>query len=148
MKHDVTAEVSEFIEGTPHEVWAVLTDPKLIPRYFMGATVETSWEVGTPITFHGEWKETTYEDKGEILAFHPERQLRFSHWSSMGGTADLPENYHVVTFDLLGEGPGTLVTLSQSNLNGEVSDDDRAHRASYEANWEATVRGLKGLVEA
>jgi uncharacterized protein YndB with AHSA1/START domain len=145
---DITAQVSIVVDATPHDIWSVLTDPAMTPKYFMGARIETDWQAGSPVTFHGEWKGTSYEDKGEILAVVPEQTLRFSHWSSMGGTDDVPENYHVVAFDLEDAGDGTNVTLTQGNLLGGVSDSDRESRESYEANWASTLEGLKGLAES
>src|SRR5207248_11804729 len=38
-----------------------------------GAEVQTDWQVGSPITFKGEWNGKSYEDTGESLAFEPER---------------------------------------------------------------------------
>ena len=32
----------------------------------------------------------TYEDKGTVLAFEPERRLSYTHWSPMGGSDDRP----------------------------------------------------------
>ncbi len=63
----------------------------------MGATVKTDWHVGHPITFSGTWKDKPYEDKGEIISFEPEVEMSYSHWSPLGGTDDVPDNYHVVS---------------------------------------------------
>jgi hypothetical protein len=42
-------------------------DPERIKEYYLGAEVQTDWQVGSPITFKGEWEGKSYEDKGEIL---------------------------------------------------------------------------------
>lgn len=146
---DITAEVSTTIEATPARVWTALTDPHLMEQYFMGARAESDWKVGSPITWSGTWKGKAYQDKGEILEFDPSRRLRFSHWSPMGGTADAPENYHVVDFilDSRENEPPTKVTLTQSNLDGEVTDADRSSRSDYESNWSSVLDGLKRVVE-
>ena len=39
------------------------------------------------------------------------------------------------------------VTLQQSNLEGGITDADRASRDDYEKNWSATLDGLKAVVE-
>ena len=101
----------------------------------MGATVKTDWEVGHPITFSGKWKDKSFEDKGEILSFRPEKEMSYSHWSPLSGADDVPENYHVVHIALDDAGGGTKVTLEQSNLKGGVTDEDKASRADYEKNW-------------
>jgi uncharacterized protein YndB with AHSA1/START domain len=144
---EATAVASISILGTRKSVWNALTDPDLIREYFMGATVSTDWKVGHPISFSGEFKGKTYEDKGEILVVEPEVRLSFSHWSPLAGTEDRAENYHVVDIALRGEGEQTNVTLTQSNFTGGVTEADRTSRADYEKNWSATLEGLKATVE-
>ena len=143
-----TARVSTLIDAPAKRVWSALTDPKAIAEYYLGAKVSTDWQVGHPITWSGEWKGKPYEDKGEILAFDPERELSYSHWSAMTGAEDKPENYHLVTVRLHGAGDRhTRVTLTQSNLDGSVSDEDRQHRDDYEQNWTTMLDGLKKVAE-
>ena len=142
-----TADVSVFIEAPPREVWDALTDPTKISEYYLGATVTSDWELGSPITWSGEWKGQTYEDKGEVLAVEPERRLSYSHWSPLSGTADKPDNYHVVDVYLTRADGGTAVRLTQSNLSGEVSEEDLKARDDYEKNWRTLLEGLKRVVE-
>ena len=145
---EVTAEAAVDIEASSSEVWRSLTDPEAIKQYFLGADVETDWRVGSPITFRGEWQGKSYEDKGEILAFDPEHELAYSHWSPMGGKPDAPENYHVVQVTLEEHGSATRVTLRQSNLEGGATDEDRAKRSDYEKNWSQMLEGLKRTTES
>ncbi len=143
-----TARVTTLIDAPATKVWSALTDPDAIAEYYLGATVKTDWTVGHPITWSGEWKGKPYEDKGEILACEPERELSYSHWSAMSGAEDDPENYHRVTLHLDGTGEGqTRVTLTQSNLDGTVSEEDREHRDDYEQNWSTMLAGLKQVAE-
>lgn len=41
----------------------------------------------------------------------------------------------------------TKVTLVQSNLEGGVTDDDRAHRKDFEKNWSTVLDGLRRVAE-
>jgi uncharacterized protein YndB with AHSA1/START domain len=109
--------------------------------------VETDWQVGSPITWSGEWQGKAYSDKGKILALEPERKLSYSHWSPLSGTSDEPDNYHVIEVFLNEAEGGTSVRLTQSNQSGEVTDDDRKARAEYEKNWRTVLEGLKRVVE-
>jgi uncharacterized protein YndB with AHSA1/START domain len=145
--NETTAEATVEIEAPPSEVWRSLTDPARIKEYYLGAEVQTDWQVGSPIIFKGEWEGKPYEDKGEILVFDPERRLAYSHWSAMGGKADAPENYHVVEVALDETDGKTRVTLRQSNLDGDATDEDRAHREDYEKNWTQMLKGLKETTE-
>lgn len=145
---DTTATATTRIAATPDQVWRALTNPALIAEYYLGATVSTDWQVGSAITWSGEWNGTEYEDKGEILEFEPNHRLSYTHWSPTGGTEDSPENYHVVTIVLAEAGDHTDVTLTQSNLDGEVTETDWRHREDYEANWSTMLDGLKRTVES
>ncbi len=141
-----TAEVTEYIDSTPEQVWKGLTDQKKISKYFLGAEVETDWKVGNPITWKGEFEGKPYVDKGEVLAFEPGRHLSFSHWSPLAGSDDLPENYHRVDIDLEEQNGGTNVLLRQSNLSGEISDEDRKQKTEFEKNWKTMLTGLNQVV--
>jgi uncharacterized protein YndB with AHSA1/START domain len=145
---EVTASATVIVDQPRQKVWKALTDPALVKKYFMGATVTTDWEVGHPITFSGKWKDKPFEDKGEILDFKPEKEMSYSHWSPLSGADDVPDNYHVVHIALADADGGTKVTLEQSNLNGRVTEADRESRADYEKNWKATLEGLKKVVES
>ena len=144
----ITASASVVVNRPKKQVWKALTDPDLVKQYFMGATVKTDWQAGHPITFSGTWKDKPFEDHGEILSFEPEKEMSYSHWSPLSGSEDKPDNYHVVHITLADADGGTKVTLEQSNLNGGVTDADRASRADYEKNWEGTLEGLKKVAEA
>jgi hypothetical protein len=74
--------------------------------------------------------------------------MTYSHWSPLSGKDDRPDNYHVVHIFLDDAKVGTKVTLEQSNLNGDVTEEDRKNRADYEKNWAGTLQGLKKVVEA
>jgi uncharacterized protein YndB with AHSA1/START domain len=145
--NEITAEATIEIDASPSEAWRSLTDPARIKQYYLGADVETDWQVGSPITFKGEWEGKPYEDKGEILVVEPERKLAYSHFSPMSGKPDAPENYHVVEVTLDEREGATRVTLRQSNLEGGATDEDRANRDDYEKNWKQMLEGLKKTTE-
>jgi uncharacterized protein YndB with AHSA1/START domain len=141
-----TAQVEKTIRAPPAQVWKALTTPEKLKKFFFGAEVASDWKVGSPITMRGEFKGKAYEDKGEILVIEPEAKLSFSHWSALSGDADVPDNYHVVSFELSPQNRGTRVTLTQSNLNGRIRPSDRAHKADYEKNWQGVLDGLANTV--
>jgi uncharacterized protein YndB with AHSA1/START domain len=139
---DHVATASTVVEAPKEEVWEALTDPDLISRYMFGAEVSTDWEVGSPIAWKGEWDGRSYQDKGTILELNPLRLLRYSHFSPLSGMADSPENYHIVTIEIAGDGSTTTVHLSQDN---NETTEAREHSA---ANWQTMLDGLKDVVEA
>jgi uncharacterized protein YndB with AHSA1/START domain len=143
----ITAEATADINAPRGAVWRSLTDPARIKQYYLGAEVQTDWQVGSPITFKGDWEGKPYEDRGEILVFEPEQKLAYSHFSPMRGKPDAPENYDVVEVTLDERDGTTRVTLRQSNLEGGATDEDRANREDYEKNWKQMLDGLKKTTE-
>ena len=124
-------------------VWETLTDPAKVKEFMHGTTMETDWKVGSPITWKGEWKGHSYEDKGEVLAFEPKTLITTTHWSSMGGTEDVPENYHTVTYELVEtEGAVVLSVTQDNNATQEEAD------AMAEKNWGPVLEGIKAVAEA
>lgn len=113
------AEAEIDIEASPREVWDALTDPDRVGQYMFGTRLSTDWEVGSPITWSGEWQGNTYEDKGEILEFLPEARLSYSHYSPLSGASDVPENYHTVVIELSPHDKGTTGALAQDNNDTE-----------------------------
>ncbi|WP_296445747.1 SRPBCC domain-containing protein [Rhodoferax sp. UBA5149] len=142
---ELTAQVQKTIHASAPDVWRALTTPATLKKFFFGADVETDWMIGSPIRMKGEFKGKPYEDKGEVIAVIPQQLLSFSHWSALSGQADVPENYHVVSFQLGAQGTSTKVTLSQANLTGGVTSADVTHRADYEKNWSTVLDGLSKL---
>lgn len=136
------AGASITVSARREDVWKALTDPALIKQYFLGTKVATTWRVGDPITYSGEYNGTTYEDKGIILAFEPPEFLKTSHYSPSTGLPDTPENYHTVEYSLVDAGEGTTVTITQGN---NKSDDEVEHSSE---TWRTVLQNLKEFLEA
>jgi len=130
------------IHATQREVWNALTNPAQVKQYLHGTEMSTDWKEGSPISWKGEWKGQSYEDKGTVLAVEPERLLRYTHWSPMGGSEDKPDNYHTVTYELAGEDGKTTLTLTQDNNPTQEEADKMAND-----NWGPVLNGLKESVE-
>jgi len=141
MSRGFIAKVSITIKAPAGKVWAALVDPAMIKKYLFGTDAVSDWRKGGPIVFKGEYQGRTYEDKGLILDLEPGRRLRYSHWSSLSGLPDTPENYHIVTMELRAEGTGTLLTLSQDNNPDEESRDHS------QKTWEIVLGTMKKLLE-
>lgn len=54
------------VEAPRSAVWAALVEPDLVIQYMHGTQLETDWKVGSPITWSGEWKGKSYQDKGTV----------------------------------------------------------------------------------
>jgi len=141
MDKKLIARASVTVKASPARVWAALTTPAIIKKYFFGSDIVTDWSVGSPIFYRGEWQGRAYEDKGKILKFEPEKLLVTTHWSPLSGVPDSPDNYHTVSYTLTPQGATTGVTITQDN---NATEEERLHS---EQNWNAVLEGLKKEVE-
>jgi uncharacterized protein YndB with AHSA1/START domain len=134
------AQATVSTSAAPESVWRALTDPALVRQYFFGTNVETDWQVGSPITYRGEWEGKSYEDKGVVLEVDEPRRLVTSFFSPSSGLADAPENYQRVIFEITPKaGGGSTVTVTQDNN----VDAEAAQHSS--ANWQMVLDGLASV---
>jgi uncharacterized protein YndB with AHSA1/START domain len=139
---NLTSKLDVVIDAPAGKVWEALTNPALIKQYLFGTNTETTWNVGDPIRFHGEYQGKTYEDKGTVLLFEPGKRLKYSYWSSMSGLEDKPENYVTVMFTINPEAESkTRLELLQENIRDEKSRDHS------QENWRMVLGQLKRVAE-
>jgi uncharacterized protein YndB with AHSA1/START domain len=62
-----------YIRTTPEKLWAALTDPQTIRKYWFGITAECDWKPGSPWALKFEDGRTA--DAGEILEAVPAKRL-------------------------------------------------------------------------
>jgi uncharacterized protein YndB with AHSA1/START domain len=129
------------IKAPAAEIWKGLTDPEIVRQYFFGTNVKSDWQAGSPITFSGAWEGKSYEDKGIIQEITPGKYIKYSYWSSMGGTEDKPENYAYVSYSLDEKEGGTTLTITQDNIKDVTSKEHS------EQSWQAIFGGLKTILE-
>ena len=141
MKTNIKARVDMIIKAPVSTVWEALTKPEIIKKYFFGTDTDTDWKPGSPVRFSGEWKGRTYEDKGTVIENDPNQRLSYDYWSSMSGIEDKPENYVTVTYQLLPDGDGTILSVTQDNIPDE---DTKEHSVE---NWTMVLTNLKKLLE-
>ena len=141
MNNKFTAQATILVNAPASKVWDALTNPSLIKQYLYGTEVTSDWKIGSPITYNGEWEGKSYEDKGEILQIEPDKLLVSTFWSSLAGLPDLPENYKTVRYELLPEGDGTKLTITQDN---NATQEEADHSTQ---NWTTVLDKLKELLE-
>ena len=135
-----SAEVD--VEAPAERVWDALTDPAQIKEYMFGSQVETDWQVGSPITWDGEYDGRPYQDKGEVLTVDEPRVLSVTHYSPMMGQPDEPENYHTLVYTLTESADGTHLELTQDG------NDSEEQAEQFSQNWQSMLDALRDHVEA
>ncbi len=138
--NELVATATITIDTTRERIWQALTDPQDIRQYMFGAEVRGDWTEGSAITWRGEWKGESYEDKGVVLKVVPPALLAYSHYSPLSGPPDEPANYHVVNIQLSSDTP-VRVTLTQ---DGNATEEARRHS---EKNWRQMLATLKTCLE-
>lgn len=140
-KNNLIAKATTTINALRSDIWDALTTPESIKQYMFGTDVTSKFYEGSPIVWRGEWEGKVYEDKGKILKVDPGRVFQFSHYSPLSGLPDRPDNYHIVTIELIDKGGEVKVVLTQDK---NLTEEARLHS---EKNWQLVLDALKQLVE-
>lgn len=132
-----------IINASSSKVWEFLTNIKLMKKWMFETEIDiiTDWKVGSPITIRVDWYKTQLENKGIILAFEPNKHLKYSHLSSLSRLPNTIENYSIIDFSLTEEENQTALTITLSNFPTEAI---YKHLAFY---WNITLELLKKLIE-
>ncbi len=136
-----TSKTSVTIRAPLARVWAALTEPVEVKKWFFGTNLVTDWRPGSPIFFRGEWEGKAYEDRGTVKSFDPPRSLSYDYWSAFSGTEDRPEHRQLIHIELAERAGSVEVKITQSNAG---TQDQADHSAS---NWATVLDGLKKLLE-
>lgn len=88
------------IPADPARVYAALTTPEEIVRYFPYEAVESEGRVGGAITFHGTADGRPFTDFGRITAAEPGREFAYAYWSDNHGTPNAPEHRLTIRYRL------------------------------------------------
>ena len=139
---NLNSKTSITVNAPAAQVWKALTDAEIVKQYFFGTNVKTDWKKGSPITWSDEWEGKTYEDHGTILDITPGKYVKYSYWSSMGGTEDKPENYQNVSYDLTEKDGVTTLEIGQEKIK------DEAAKEHSEQNWQYIFGKMKEMVES
>src|SRR6201985_2418139 len=111
-----------YIRTPPEKVWAALTDPQTIKKYWFGITAESDFKSGSPWALKFEDGRTA--DTGEILEAVPLRRLVI-RWRNEFKPELKPEGYsrctmEIETADYYPDFGGKAVKLTiQHELEGE-----------------------------
>lgn len=135
------AKASIVINAPTSVVWEAIITPEVIKQYLFDTNVVSDFQVGSDITYKGEWNGQSYEDKGKILEMETEQKFVSTYWSSMGSLPDLPENYKTVSQTLEEVDGGTRITITQDN---NATEEERKHS---EENWKVVLLNMKRVLE-
>lgn len=127
------------INAPVEKVWSALTEPSLVKQYFFDSNLETTWKVGDPIYFSGEYEGKPYQDKGTVQAYEHQKSLSYTYYSNWSGLPDEPENYQLVTYVVSKVENGSELTITQTHFTQEQADHSKD-------NWKIVVEGLSKII--
>lgn len=131
-----------YINTTPQKLWAALTDPKLIPRYWFGCTNTSTWKPGAAIESCDP--EGGCDWHGMIVENRPPRRLAYT-FQHVGRNKPVTH----VTFDVEKQKNGAL--LAGAGLKLTVTHNGYApgskHHKGISWGWPVILSSLKSLLE-
>jgi uncharacterized protein YndB with AHSA1/START domain len=129
-----------YIRATAEQVWQAITDPETVGRWFHGATIDATYEVGTVITKRSPdgsklWSENT------VLESDPPRRLVHT-WRSLYDDELAGEPESRVTWEVEEAGDGmTRLTLIHDRL------EESPKTAANVRGWSYILSSLKSVLE-
>lgn len=146
MTSHLVVEQSIDMNATPEQVWEALTTPALTEQYFFNCRVESNWKQGDTITYTMDMRgEEVTVVKGTVLHIDPGTHIEYTVFAPGLNLPDVPENYTHVTYDISEQNGVTTLRVTQGDF---ALVENGAERFSETGPmWEATLEGLKTLVE-
>ena len=141
MSKGISAYAKIIINAPQNKVWEALVSPEKIKEFMFGSDVVSEWKEGSFIIWKGVWEGKPYEDKGVIIQVKEPELLEYTHFSPLLGLPDVPENYHLLTYQLSAVEEGTELSLSQDN---NTTEEQKEHS---EKMWASMLEGIKKVVE-
>jgi len=129
-----------YIRATVEEVWRAVTDPDVIAKYFHGARVDASLEVGgTRVSRSPDGTEVW--SRNTVLECEPPHRLVHT-WRSLYDPELAEEPESRVTWEVEAAGDGmTKLTLVHDQLEGSPKT------AANVRGWSYILSGLKSVLE-
>ncbi|MCW3464815.1 SRPBCC family protein [Chitinophaga nivalis] len=125
-------------------VWQSLTTIPFMIKWMGGADfqlrITTTWEIGSPMLIKG-FHHVAFENKGIVLAYTPERELRYNFLSSLSRLSDDAAHYTEIGFVLVPQEEQTELLLTLSNF---PTEEIYQHLNFY---WNTTLVILKKQLE-
>jgi uncharacterized protein YndB with AHSA1/START domain len=140
-----------YVAGAAERVWGALTSAKFTKHYFFGRSIESEWNVGSPVTYR--LPDGSVDIFGTVVRCDPPKTLCFTwniewreHHAGHAGKSleelrSLPEC--LVTFQLDDLGGVVRLTMTESH---QFEPDEKLLEGGRRG-WPMILSGLKTLVE-
>ena len=136
-----------YIRTTPEKLWAALTDPATVEKFWFGMTVESDFKAGSSWTL--KFKDGRTADTGTILEAMPPRRL-IIHWRNEFKPELKMAGFTRCTFEI-------EMAAYYPDFGGEAVKLTITHEAEAEegapiieavsGGWPKVIANLKSLLE-
>jgi len=144
MADTFVARASVTIDVSAPRVWDALVNPAMIERYQPVTSVVSEWKEESPIVWRREFQGKSFQVRGKIVRFEPERVLEYDHSLPIfrsSGTGHSPQSYRRVTIELREERTQTHLSVT------ERGNKTRRELEHSEGSWRMVLHGMKALLE-
>jgi len=124
-------------------MWKILTSSDYTKQYMFNCSVETTWTIGSPIIWTGEYEGHKAYQKGEILDIKPFELIKYSTFAPNYGLDDIPENYIHVSIILKEISPKQI----KLKITNETFDGNKERMSHIAQGWQMVVGKLNDIVE-
>jgi uncharacterized protein YndB with AHSA1/START domain len=128
-----------YIRTTPEKLWAALTDPKTIKKYWFGCTCESDFKKGSP------WKlileNGSIADSGEILDVDPGKRLVIK-WRNEKRPELKAEGFSTCTMELEPVEASVKLTITHT-----INKENAKFIEAVSGGWPKVLSNLKSLLE-
>jgi uncharacterized protein YndB with AHSA1/START domain len=128
-----------YIRTTPEKLWAALTDPATMKKYWFGAFAETDWKPGSPWTL--KFEDGRVADSGTILESEPEKRLVI-RWRNEWSEEIKAEGWSRCTMTIEPHQGAMKLTIHH-----ELEGEGTKFIAAVSGGWPRILSNLKSLLE-
>ena len=129
-----------YIRTTPEALWAALTTPDVMKKYWFGMNIETDWKVGSP------WKlifpDGRIADAGEVVEIEKPKRLVL-RWRNEFRSELREEGYARCEMEI--EQAGEVVRLT---ITHEIDSHGSKLIGAVSVGWPKILSSLKTLLES
>jgi uncharacterized protein YndB with AHSA1/START domain len=139
MSQETATHVYEtFIRTSPDRIWQALTDGDLTRQYYFNTQVESDWNLGSTLRYHGP--RGTVDLDGQILEIETANRLVTTFEPKWFPQTDAAPS--TLSWEIQPMGPVTGVKLTHANIDNASFEAGQMH-----LGWVYCLSGLKSLLE-
>ncbi|HVN13611.1 MAG TPA: SRPBCC family protein [Kineosporiaceae bacterium] len=131
-----------FVKATPEAIWDAITKPEFTARYFYGARVETTAEVGGPFRYHAADGQSLWGDERVLESDAPRRLV--TTWRSLYDEEAAQEPASRVSWEIEPQGEEYC---KLTVVHDQLERSPKTARSVYGPGWMFVLSGLKTVLE-